>query len=101
MAIQLYDTLSADGETSSITLTAREKEIEGVEIFASGDFDSGTLVLQKYCLDGSWRAVAGSSMTANASKIVELSNGSQVRLSLSGATSPSLYVELIGRFGID
>ena len=64
-------------------------------VHASGTFDSGSLSIQFYGKDGNWKDFEGGPYTSGPiDKLIQLPNERQVRVNLSGATSPSLYYEI-------
>ena len=84
-------TLSADGTTS---IHSHETNgVAGVQVSAIGTFGGGTLVIEQLHSDGTWRSIADASYTANASKVVDVASGSSLRATLSGSTTPSIFVE--------
>ena len=84
-------TLSADGATS---IHSHETTgVAGVQVSAIGTWGGGTLVFEQKHSDGTWRAITGASYTADASKVVDVASGTLIRATLSGSTTPSLFVE--------
>ena len=84
-------TLSADGTTS--IHTHETNGVAGVQFSAIGTFGGGTLIVEQKHSDGNWRAIAGGSYSASASKVIEVASGSSLRATLSGSTTPSIFVE--------
>lgn len=80
-------TFSGNGD--SATYAASEGD---VTIFASGDFGGGTLAVQTYGSDASWHTVA--SISANSYSEFKNSGRNDWRVSLSGATAPTLWYEV-------
>lgn len=85
-----YDTLSADGQTSWIRCTGTVYQIE-----AEGTFGSGTVTPQKKSYDGTAITLGDSTLTANGAINVEVPVGAEIRIDLSGSTSPSLKVHVV------
>jgi len=82
-------TLSADGNTSYQTVVGR------VWVSVSGDFGSGgTAKVQRKNVAGTAVDIAGASYTAAGDDVIDFSDYAvnEVRVNLSGATSPSLKV---------
>ena len=86
----LNTTLAANGSTASFGPGGR------LAIFASGTWGGGTLTLEMQQPGESvWFAVENAAFTATpVSRVAELPPGSLVRLTLTGATSPSITVTL-------
>jgi len=84
-------TLSANGTTA---IHHHETQtISDVQVSAIGTFGGGTLAIEQLHGDGTWRSISGASYTANASKVLGVASGTSLRATLTGATSPSIFVE--------
>ena len=86
--VNYSETLTANGETTG------QSCIGPVVLILTGTFGSGTAQLQARAPDGDYVDVPDGSFTAAASKVFSFPAGSKndYRISLSGATSPSLNV---------
>lgn len=84
----MHGTLSANGSTAAVTVDSK------THVHADGAFGSGTLNLEYLSGDSTWRAIAGESYTADADKFLDITYGMQVRLTLTGATAPSIFYEI-------
>lgn len=93
MAVKLSDTLSADGSTSAIGWSGGHGRV-----VASGTFGSGTLELDASIDGGSTWVGVGVNGQLTAAGTFEFSGdqATQYRLTLSGATSPSIAVTITG-----
>ena len=94
MGITVSGTLAADGEGSEHLVSSNESEIGGLFLHTNGTWGGGTLVVQFESDDGTRRAITDASFTADTSKQIMVPNGLNVRVSLSGATSPSLFYQI-------
>lgn len=86
-------TLTDNGSTASIT--AKDK----VHVHLSGGFGGGSVALEFLPSGGSsWIAISGAAWSAAADEIVELAGRESynLRLTLSGATTPALVTFLAG-----
>lgn len=84
-------TLTANG-TSAIH-SHETNGVAGVQFSAIGTFGDGTLIVEQRHSDGTWRTIVGTSFTANTSKVIDVASGSALRATLSGATTPSIFIE--------
>lgn len=89
-------TLTADG--SSTAFTAHPGE---VVLQAAGTFGSGTLTVEKQLSDDStWQAFEDGAFTSGPiSQIITLAPGQPIRVTLAGATSPSITGEILSVTG--
>lgn len=86
-----YTTLTADGDSS---IHSHETTgVEGVQLSAIGTWGGGTLAVHQKHSDGTYRAIAGASYTADACKVLDVASGTLLKAVLSGSTTPSLFVE--------
>lgn len=85
-----YDTLSADGQTDWVRCTYGTV----YQIEAEGSFGSGTITPQKKSYDGTAITLGDTTLTANGAINVEVPTGAEIRVDLSGSTSPSLKVHI-------
>jgi hypothetical protein len=80
--------LTVDGAGASVQLPFAK-----ATVILSGDFGSGTAIIQMLLADGAtWLAITGASWTAAVTQEIVVEG--QVRVSLSGATSPDLDWEI-------
>ena len=88
--VNYAETLTADGETTAQTC------VGPVRLSLTGDFGSGTAVLQGRIPNGDYVAITGGSFTAATDTIFSFTAESKndLRVSLSGATAPDLVVWL-------
>lgn len=85
-------TLSANGD--SFTYVApRQAGYCGVRLTIGGTWGGGTMTLYERGEDGTWRAVTDGAWTANTMKEFAPVFGASYKLTLTGATAPSLYYE--------
>lgn len=94
MGTTVSGTFEANGNSMGHSVDANIDVMSGFFMHADGTFGGGTVKAQFKAHDGTWRDLANTAVTANASKRVLVPNGSEVRLNLSGATSPNLYYQL-------
>jgi len=92
-----YTTLSADGPLG--VHSHETNGVAGVQITAIGTWGGGTLVFKQKHSDGTWRSIIDGSFTADASQVLDVASGTQVSGDLSGATTPSLFVEIVDMVG--
>lgn len=85
-------TLTADGAGSAVVCEGRTI----YQIEAVGTFGGGTVVPQKLARDQTtWLTLGDSTLTADGAINVEVPRNSQIRVSLSGATSPNIVTHII------
>lgn len=84
-----YDTLTANGNSAESTVSGQ------VLLILGGTDGGGTATVQVKRNDGTWQAMTDASFTAETMKLLEFPDKTKVqaRVNLTGATSPSLYVE--------
>ncbi len=90
MSVNNIQTLSADGETTAITVIGETR------LSLTGTFGSGTAQLQARGPDGVYVSVTGGSFTAATDTLFDFPENTRndLRVSLSGSTSPALKVWL-------
>ena len=84
-------TLTADGQTSSVRFPSKTV----IQIDATGTFGGGTLAPQKKGAGGTWAAISSETLTAAGQINVEVPAGTDIRASLSGASSPDIDIHFI------
>lgn len=87
----ILETLSANGSTATLSV-----QVTALFLQLSGTFGGGTAVVEYKPLGSStWYAVEGASFTSGpVSRVLSLPISAVARVTLSGATSPSLVVHL-------
>lgn len=85
-------TLSADGASAAVLCEGRTV----YQIEAVGTFGGGTITPEKLARDQStWIVLGESTLTADGAINVEVPRNSQIRVSLSGATTPSIVTHIV------
>lgn len=83
-----YGTLSADGDTDSVTVQ------KNPVVCAKGDFGSGTLTWKFQGQSGEWFDITDGAMTAAGQLMVAFERPVTIKGTLSGATNPDLDWEV-------
>ena len=94
MGLTVSGTFTADGTSDTHVVDSKIDVVGGFFMHVAGTFGGGTVKAQFLADDGSWRDLANTSVTVASDKQIIVPNGFEVRLNLSGATSPSLYYQL-------
>lgn len=94
MGITVSGTLAADGDGTAHLVSSNDDVVSGVFLHTNGTWGGGTLIVEFESDDGTWRSLVDASFTADTSKQIIVPNGLNVRVSLSGATTPSLFYQL-------
>ena len=84
------ETLSADGSTAGVRL----QSVTVVQFEADGTFGGGTLTPELQSGESTWAAINSETLTSDGFINAEIPRGSVVRLTLSGATSPSIVTRV-------
>jgi hypothetical protein len=85
-------TLSADGASAAVLCEGRTV----YQIEAVGTFGGGTITPQKLARDqATWLTLGESTLTASGAINVEGPRNSQIRVSLAGATAPSIVTHIV------
>ncbi len=66
-------------------------------VHVSGSFGSGTLALQTKLINGTFQDIPDSVVTAESDYIAEVLEASIYRLTLTGATTPNLVIDVRGK----
>ena len=82
-------TLSANGSTEWVPVKGP------THLHLSGNFGGGTATLEFKDSSDTARAIANGAFSTATDKLVSLGFNTEVRVTLSGATSPSLIVEIL------
>lgn len=61
-----------------------------------GTWGGGTVVVQVKGADGTWRDITNTSTTADADLFLDFTSETYISLTLTGATTPSIYWEVRG-----
>lgn len=87
---EVVQTLSANGATASISAKGH------AQLHLSGTFGGGTATAQFKDTNGNWRNIAVAAYTTDVDKLIDLPDRlvTDLRVNLTGATSPSLVVVL-------
>jgi hypothetical protein len=84
--------------TFSTNTTSSTARIHGGElhVHASGTFGGGTVKIQFQADNGLWYDIAGAAWTTAADELIDLGNQQSytVRAVLTGATTPSLFLNI-------
>lgn len=83
------DTLSSNTVTQEVRCSSGVAFVS-VEGGGGNDFGSGTIVLQYKHPEGDWRPLSNASWTADNTSRIEMGVDVRLRLSLTGATGPTL-----------
>ena len=88
--------LSANGSTATFTPPLIQDDL-GVmlEVSVTGTFGSGNVTLEQ-SPDGTNWFVCGTAISAKARQVISVYSGSLLRLTLAGATTPSLALFVTG-----
>lgn len=89
-------TLTADGDTPEHTyqvVSSSTQGIEGFHFHADGTFGGGTLTISFLGADDTFHNIDQGAFTANADKDVRLLSPTTVKATLTGATTPSIFVQ--------
>lgn len=91
------ENLTADGNTSVVTITDAATKVRAVGFSARGTFGSGTAKLQGRLIDdtSTWIDL-GSTLTADGQITADVCGVDQLRVNLNGATSPDIDVKIYG-----
>lgn len=84
------ETISADGSTTGVTIQSATV----IQFEADGSFGGGTLTPEIKTGASTWVALGSSTLTADGAINAEVPRGSIVRLTLAGATSPSIITRV-------
>jgi len=87
-------TLTANGSSSIHVVATNQEVLNGAFLHLDGTFGGGTVQVEFYGADDTWHDLAEGSFTSTASEQLIIANGIKIRLTLSGATSPSLYYQI-------
>ena len=88
MIIPVSGTLTTNTQGAAV-------EVSGTFHFhAQGTFGSGTIVVQYLASDGTWRPIPSTALSVDGDKLITLTQPAKVRVSLSGATTPSIFWEI-------
>lgn len=80
-------TLTVDGSTTAESVNSY------IWVHADGTFGGGSLALQYLSADGTYRTI-GTPLTANGEIIATLPQSASIKLTLTGATLPSIFYEV-------
>ena len=85
----LETTLTSNASTASFSYPARSRGT----FWATGTFGGGTIVLEASRNNGTtWLPVANTTLTVNGYSNFQLNGPYRLRVTLSGATSPNIFV---------
>ena len=88
-------TISADGSTDAITVEESNNNcVSQIWLHLSGTFGSGTVTLEFYAEDSSWKAMSNASFTAAIDKDIPFPADTDLRLTTTGSTTPSIYWQI-------
>lgn len=87
--------LAANGSTATFTPPMYDDLGVTLEVSVTGTFGGGNVILEQ-TPDGSNWFQCGTPITAKARQLIPVYSGSQLRLTLAGATSPSLALFVTG-----
>lgn len=85
-----FQTLSADGDSNTYTV----RGVNGVYIFAKGNFGGGILKAQLEGYDSTFRDIPGLDWSGEFGEQFMIPHNAVIRFNLSGSTSPSIYLEV-------
>lgn len=87
--------LSANGSTATFTPPIYEDLGVTLEVSVTGTFGAGSVTLEQ-SPDGTNWFTCGTAITAKARQVIPVYSGSLLRVTLAGATAPSLAVFVTG-----
>ena len=87
--------LNANGSTPIIAPTNLNANGSTLELFVTGTFGGGSVIVEQSPDGVNWFSV-GTAVTARSRTTISIFSGSRLRITLSGATAPSLTVWIGG-----